>query len=79
MHKHYRSGFSKLFSIVLESIVELDGPKLEEAGVSVYTDSSNSSEEVDERAEPRPAVKLWVGFGCCCTSMAVRGACRFPC
>lgn len=56
-------------------MLELDVPRLKEAGVSVYTDSSSSSEE----AESRPGVKLGAGFDCGCAARAAWEGCVFSC
>ena len=57
MHKHHRSVFSGMFTTVLEGKVEVDVPILKEAGVSLYTDSSSSSEEAEVEAEASPGEK----------------------
>lgn len=68
-----------MFSAVLEGKLELDVPRLTEAGVSVYTDCSSSSVEAEVAAEPRPGVKPWEGFDCGCAVRAVGEACVLPC
>lgn len=63
---------------MLEGMLELYVPRLKEAGVSEYTDSSSSSEDA-EVAESRPGVKPWAGFDCGCAASDVWEACVFPC
>lgn len=68
-----------MFSTVLEGILELDAPRLKEAGVSLYNDSSSSSEETAAEAEPRPEVKPWAGCDCGCAARVVWDALVFSC
>lgn len=68
-----------MFSTVLEGILELDAPRVQGAGVSLYTDSSSSSEEAAVEAEPRPGVKAWAGCDCGCAARVVWDACVFSC
>lgn len=79
VYQHHRSVFSGMFSTVLEGTLELDVAGLKGAGVSLYTDSSSSSEEAEVEAGPRPAIKPWVGFGCGCVAMTVWEADVSPC
>lgn len=68
-----------MFSTVLGGVLELDAPRAKEAGVSLYTDSSNSSEEAAAEAEPRLGGKPWAGCDCGCAVRAVWDAGVFSC
>lgn len=82
-HKDHGSVFSGMLSGVLEGMVEVDDPWLNEAGVSLYADSRRSSdeaeaeEEAEAEAEAGSGVKPWAPVVCICAAKLVWGSCVF--